>query len=201
MLEVEKLLMTARKRKAAPVGAVAVQRVSLKKLKPAAYNPRKRLRPGDPEYQRIKRSIEAYGLVDPLVWNKRTGNLVGRHQRLKVLQEMGAAAVDCSVVDLDLTREKALNLALNKVGGAWDEGSLAELLGELRDQIDPAITGFAQAEIDELLAATAAAEESDPPAGPGLVYRIIVDCRSENEQRVLLDQLTGEGLNCRATIS
>jgi len=55
--------------------------------------------------------------VEPIVWNKRTGNIVGGHQRLKVLLDMGMREVDCVVVDLDEAKEKALNLALNKIQG------------------------------------------------------------------------------------
>ena len=66
-----------------------IQKVQLEKLNPAKYNPRKDLRPGDPEYEKLKKSIETFGYVEPIVWNKRTGNIVGGHQRLKILQHQG----------------------------------------------------------------------------------------------------------------
>jgi|GEM_PF-913936 len=192
----------AKKRVTTAVQGTTIQRVPINRIKPAAYNPRKHLRPSDPEYQRIKRSISTFGLVDPLVWNKRTGNLVGGHQRLNILRdEFGAAEVDVSVVNLDDAQEKALNLALNKVAGSWDEPALAEMLKELQDEIDLAETGFSRAEIDELLDAARPQAEGEPPAGPGLVYRVVVDCRNEQQQRELLGRLSAEGLNCRATIS
>lgn len=56
-------------------------------LKAAAYNPRKDLQPEDAEYQKLRRSFEEFGYVEPVVWNERTGNLVGGHQRLKILLE------------------------------------------------------------------------------------------------------------------
>jgi len=62
--------------------------IAIKDINPAPYNPRKDLRPGDPEYENIKQSILEFDMVEPLVWNKQTGNLVGGHQRLKVLEEM-----------------------------------------------------------------------------------------------------------------
>ena len=46
-------------------------------LKPAKYNPRKDLKPGDPAYEKIKRSLHDFGYVDPIVWNEVTGNIVG----------------------------------------------------------------------------------------------------------------------------
>ncbi len=60
----------------------------LKDLDFAHYNPRKDLGPSDPEYQKLKKSIAEFGMVDPVVWNKRTGRVVGGHQTLKVLREI-----------------------------------------------------------------------------------------------------------------
>ncbi|MBT9167760.1 MAG: Nucleoid occlusion protein [Syntrophomonadaceae bacterium] len=127
-------------------------KLPINQLIPAAYNPRKDLQPGDKEYQKLRRSIEEFGYVEPIVFNRLTGNVVGGHQRLKVLLELGHTEIDCVVVELDLRREKALNLALNKIQGEWDEGKLAELMVEL-DAVafDVSLTGFDAAEIDELL--------------------------------------------------
>ena len=118
-------------------------------LKPALYNPRKDLQPGDPEYQKIKRSIEEFGYVDPIIINKDM-TVIGGHQRLKVLKEMGYTEIDCVVVDLNKTKEKALNIALNKISGDWDFTLLKELLGELEEG-EMELTGFDMDEIDEIL--------------------------------------------------
>ena len=82
-------------------------------LLPADYNPRKDLRPGDPEYEKLKRSIEQFGYVEPVIWNSTTGRVIGGHQRLKVLQDMGMTEVDCVVVELDEEHEKAIKSAAN----------------------------------------------------------------------------------------
>lgn len=66
-----------------------LQKIAIDKLKLAKYNPRKDLKPGDPEYEKLKRSILEFGYVEPIVWNSRTGNVVGGHQRLKILKEQG----------------------------------------------------------------------------------------------------------------
>ena len=127
--------------------------MALSLLTPAPYNPRKDLRPGDPEYDRIKRSIEEFGLVEPLIWNERTRHLVGGHQRLKVLLDLGCSEAEVSVVDLDEAREKVLNVALNKVQGEWDMPLLADLLEDLGDaDLDVSLTGFDLPEIEDLLA-------------------------------------------------
>ncbi len=87
-------------------------------------------------------------MIIPVVWNKRTNRVVGGHQRLTVLENEGEIEVDVSVVDLDETQERQLNVALNKIEGGWDEEKLAALLAELGD--DAPLTGFTQAEIDSL---------------------------------------------------
>ena len=94
-----------------------IEKKNVAELLPADYNPRKDLRPGDPEYEKLKRSIEQFGYVEPVIWNATTGRVVGGHQRLKVLMDMGLSEVDCVVVTLDEEHEKALNIALNKISG------------------------------------------------------------------------------------
>ena len=120
-------------------------------LLPADYNPRKDLKPGDPEYEKLKRSIETFGLVQPVIWNKSTGKVVGGHQRLKVLIDMGFTETDCVIVELDEENEKALNIALNKISGDWDKDKLALVLSELHESdFGISLTGFDMAEYDAL---------------------------------------------------
>ena len=120
-------------------------------LLPADYNPRKDLKPGDAEYEKLKRSIEQFGYVEPVIWNKTTGRVVGGHQRLKVLMDMGMTKVDCVVVEMDEDKEKALNIALNKISGDWDKDKLALLIADLQGaDFDISFTGFEPAEIDDL---------------------------------------------------
>ena len=125
-----------------------IERKKIRDMDRAAYNPRIELIPGDTEYENLRRSITTYGLIIPVVWNKRTNRVVGGHQRLTVLENEGETEVDVSVVDLDETQERQLNVALNKVEGGWDEEKLGDLLAELGD--DAPLTGFTQAEIDSL---------------------------------------------------
>jgi len=128
-----------------------IEKRPVEDLQAAEYNPRKDLKPGDPEYEKLKRSIEEFGYVEPVIWNKRTGKVVGGHQRLKVLKDLGMTEVDCVVVDLDESREKALNIALNKISGSWDNDLLANLLRDLdQSGFDVTLTGFDLAEAQEL---------------------------------------------------
>lgn len=120
-------------------------------LKPAEYNPRKKLKKGDKEYKKILDSIEEFGFADPLVVNADM-TIIGGHQRLVVAQDLGYTEVPCAVVDIDKTREKALNIALNKITGQWDDHLLAELLEDIANSGDFDIgkTGFDPPEIGEL---------------------------------------------------
>ena len=119
-------------------------------LKPAEYNPRKKLKPGDKEYKKIKASIEEFGFADPLVVNSDM-TIIGGHQRLTVAVDLGYTEVPCAVVDVDKDREKALNIALNKITGQWDDQLLADLLRDLDTaHFNTDLTGFDRAEIENL---------------------------------------------------
>lgn len=114
----------------------------IKELKKAKYNPRKNLTPKDGEYQNIKRSIEEFGYVEPIIINK-DNTIIGGHQRYTVLKDLGYDEVDVIELDVDKDKEKALNIALNKITGQWDEEKLNDLLIELNnDGFDITLTGF-----------------------------------------------------------
>jgi len=128
-----------------------IRKIPANKLNPAKYNPRKDLQPGDAEYEKLLRSVEEFGYVEPVIWNSRTGNIVGGHQRFKVLLHLGYSEIDCVVVDMDEYREKALNVALNKISGAWDIEKLYDVLTDIeRSGISPAITGYEVSEIEKM---------------------------------------------------
>lgn len=127
-----------------------ITKVNIDLLKEAEYNARIKLEPEDEEYQDIKRSLEDFGYVEPIVWNKRTGNIVGGHQRVQVLKELGETEIEVSVVDLPLKDEKQLSLALNRIKGKWDYDKLKDVLRSL-DGMDLSRTGFHPDEIAVLL--------------------------------------------------
>ena len=117
----------------------------------AEYNPRKVLTPEDSEYQKIKRSIEEFGYVDPIIINE-DGTIIGGHQRTTVLMDLGYEEVDVVVVNLDKQREKALNIALNKITGEWDELKLKDLLLDLDlGDFDITLTGFETNDLIDLV--------------------------------------------------
>ncbi len=128
-----------------------IQKLPKEKLNPAVYNPRVDLQPGDAEYEKLLRSVEEFGYVEPVIWNKRTGNIVGGNQRFKVLTQLGFEEIDSVVVDLDEYREKALNVALNKISGEWDISKLYDVVTEIQQGgLDPTLTGYEVPEIDKM---------------------------------------------------
>lgn len=157
------------------MAAIRQERRAIGELKPAEYNPRKRLQPGDEEYERLKRSIETFGYVDPIIINA-DGTVIGGHQRLFVLQDLGYAEADVAVVDLSKADEKALNVALNKISGEWDDEKLAALFADLNtDEYDLSMTGYGQDEISEIMSKLdfGDAEQEETGSAPSLSDRFI----------------------------
>lgn len=120
-------------------------------LKPAAYNPRKKLKAGDKEYEKIKNSIQEFGYVEPIIVNYDM-TVIGGHQRLTVLKDLGYTEVQCVMVHIEEeAKVKALNVALNKITGAWNEQLLADLIVDLQKEgFDTDLTGFEAPEIEQL---------------------------------------------------
>lgn len=147
----------------------------LTSLHPAPYNPRVPLQPGDPAWTRLERSLREFTLVQPLIWNARTGHLVGGHQRLEVLKHLGHTEVECFVVDLPLEREQALNITLNNphVGSDFDPQLLNRLIEDLQSlpDFDATLTGFDESQLRELVLAPAPLPP-DPPSATRSTIRI-----------------------------
>jgi ParB-like chromosome segregation protein Spo0J len=121
-----------------------VRVLAIDRLVPAPYNPRRVLKPTDRAYRKLENSLRSFGLVEPLVWNERTGRVVGGHARLRILKAMGVTEVPVSVVNLSDAREKALNVVLNnqEAQSRYDPDRLADLLDELDDLPERDQTGF-----------------------------------------------------------
>lgn len=141
-----------------------IQKISIEKLKPAEYNPRKDLQPEDEEYQKIKKSLVEFGCVIPLVVNKDM-TIIGGHQRLKILKDLGYTEIECVIVDYTKNKEKGCNIALNNenITGEWEDSKLKELLAELKmeDDFDMDMTGFSFDEVDDMLKDITGSKEDD----------------------------------------
>jgi ParB-like chromosome segregation protein Spo0J len=124
------------------MAAFELRMLPLSELIPAPYHPRLALTA--PAYKKLKASLAEFGPVEPLVWNERTGRVVGGRARLPILAELGHSEVPVSVVRLSDAREKALSLVLNnaKAQGRYDPKKLEPLLTELAELPEFALTGF-----------------------------------------------------------
>lgn len=118
------------------------------------YNPRKELTRDDPEYERLRKSLSEYGVVKPLVYNEETNTLIGGHQRIRILKDIGREEVEVSVVNLPKPKEKALNIMLNNENsmGSWDKFKLEDVVDDLdSSNIDLDLTGFGEFHVESIL--------------------------------------------------
>lgn len=124
--------------------------VPLADMRPASYNPRIRLQRGSEGYNALRESLIEFGETGGIVWNARSGNIVGGHQRYFVLLDEGIEEADVTVVDLDEQRERALNIRLNQPASTWDAKALAAAYAEIESDLRR-LTGMADAEIQDLM--------------------------------------------------
>jgi len=124
-----------------------IQRIPRSMLKEAPYNPRVM---NEHEHKLLNKSIKKNGLVDTIVWNKRTGYVVGGHQRLSELDKLEGGkdyALDVCVIDVDETEEREINIKLNNQNlmGEYDGNKLASLF--INDGVNFADAGFSALDI------------------------------------------------------
>jgi DNA modification methylase len=127
----------------------------------APYNPRTI---SDHDLEALRRSLRFFGTVEPVVVNKRSGCIVGGHQRVRAALAEEIESLPVVYVDLDEPSERQLNLALNRIHGTWDEERLAALLQELAAAgADLELTGFESDEINQILASLGPTEGLTDP--------------------------------------
>jgi hypothetical protein len=128
-----------------------LEKIKINKLIFPEYNPRKKLKQGDKEYQKIKKSIEEFGYIDPIIINK-DNTIIGGNQRATVLKDLKYKEIDCIRIDINKDKEKALNIALNKISGEWDMSKLSSLLDEIKfyNEDNFILTGFENEEFEKI---------------------------------------------------
>lgn len=131
---------------------LTIKKMKIADLDPAKYNPRKELKPGDKEFEKLKNSIEHFGYVELIVVNTANHNtVISGHQRLNVLKYLNVDEIECVTVEMNETEEKALNIAMNKVSGEWNEQLLADLIVDLQSvDFNVDLTGFEAPEVEQL---------------------------------------------------
>ncbi len=129
-------------------------------LKPDPFNPR---RISDEELEALTRSIQQFGLVDPIIVRRTDLTVIGGHQRLVAARRLGYDAVPLVLVDLSQEQARLLNLALNKIAGTWDQELLARLLKDLSvvPEVDLSLSGFGEDELQKLLKSLEARDKRD----------------------------------------
>lgn len=127
-----------------------MERRRLSDLLPAEYNPRVTLEPDDKEFQDLVGSIRTLGYAEPILINE-DGTIIGGHQRYNALLYLGWEEADVVVYPCSKVKEKALNVALNKIDGRWDAVKLVNILEQISlEGVDFTVTGFTQDELDDL---------------------------------------------------
>lgn len=131
------------------VAELKVARIALDKINPAPYNPRIELTPDDPDYKKIQESINGFGYADPMILNEHNNVLISGHQRLNILKAMGYTEADVSIVNIaDAQKEKAMNIAMNKITGRWDEGKVREILLDFTEDL-ASLAGYEKEEFEK----------------------------------------------------
>ena len=179
-----------------------IQKIKIEDLKESSYNPRKIT---DEQLKKLEDSLDKFGYVEPIIWNKRTGNVVGGHQRFKVLRKKEVVEIECVVVDLDEYQEKSLNVALNKITGEFDDDMLTDLLLDIKDN-GPELLRYCGFEDDELNVRFLVNELDkegnlenrwkvitvEPPEAPRLKERVSFYCEKEEDYKKIKEYFGGD---------
>lgn len=191
------------------------KKLGIDDLAPAPYNPRDiSKKAGDG----LSASLERFGDISGITYNRRTSRLLGGHQRVERLRALGAQMLDGAlqlangdrfpvrVVDWSEGKEKEANVAANNphIAGTFND-ALDELLAELAGGMSE--DEFAELRYDDLLDDLAkhkgGSDDADtsPQLGDGLMYSVIIDFDNETEQAKLLEEMEKRGYKCRLLMS
>ena len=126
-----------------------IKKAPVKDLVSPEWNPRQIT---TEELEKLKTSLEEFGYIEPIIVNDVNNHVVGGNQRLRALIALGYDEVDCVYVHIeDINKEKACNVALNKISGDWDEDKLRAVLEDIElSPIDIKLTGFDELELTSL---------------------------------------------------
>jgi ParB-like chromosome segregation protein Spo0J len=167
-----------------------IQVKKLKDLKPNPLNPRKSSVTQD---ENLKKSLEKFGVVEPIVFNRRSGYIVGGHFRVRELKKLGYKEVECVIVDLNEQDEKELLIRLNANTGDWD----TDLLLQDWDADKLADWGVDMPKFET-------ENEKSPFDDTGITaqnkYAVVVTCVSAFEQEEVFNDLTQKGYNCKILV-
>lgn len=149
-----------------------VEMVPIIALKSADYNPR--VMPPK-EMDDLVRSIKEFGFVEPVVANRNGNTVIGGHQRLEAAMRLKIDKVPVIFVELSESKERALNIALNKIHGFFDEHLVAEVLKNIEKE-DRELSGYSPEEEEALLKKLMREDDDVGTDNPGLGAKLEVTC-------------------------
>ena len=186
-----------------------VGKILLAHLTPDPKNPRKDLKKGDPEFEKITTSLEKFGQLDPIIFNTRTRKVLGGHQRLKVLASKGYtelntftvgaytwAFAETDLAELSPSEENAANISLNKAQGDWNMDQLLINLLDLKADGMLEVSGFDEKEFENLKKKLGEPEDSGDTSLKS-AFEVIIECANETEQEQAYNDLVEAGYKCR----
>ena len=166
-----------------------IEKKKISDLKPAPYNPRKS---NEKQEANLKKSLEKFGVVEPIVFNKQTGSIVGGHFRVRELKKLGYKEVDCVIVDLNEDDEKELNIRLNANTGEWNWEMLdvnwdADKLDEWGLELPE---DWETVEVQEK-------EQVDLSDDLKETFEVIISCTDETHQEQVYNKMIADGFEVR----
>jgi len=163
-----------------------IEKKQIADLIPAPYNPRQSTAKQE---KHLKESLEKFGLVEPIIFNKQTGYIVGGHFRVRELKKLGIKEIECVIVDLNEDDEKELNIRLNANTGSWDWDTLANDW----DVVDLEAWGLEIPQFDE------GNDEDLEDLSDKIksMFKIEVICKDEQEQEKTYNKLIEQNYECR----
>ena len=163
-----------------------IEKKQIADLIPAPYNPRQSTAKQE---KHLKESLEKFGMVEPIIFNKQTGYIVGGHFRVRELKKLGIKEIECVIVDLNEADEKELNIRLNANTGSWDWDTLANDW----EVVDLEAWGLEIPQFDE------GNDEDLEDLSDKIksMFKIEVICKDEQEQEKTYNKLIEQNYECR----
>lgn len=162
---------------------MTIETKNIQDLKPAPYNPRQSTKKQE---AKLSESLSKFGIVEPIIFNKQTGYIVGGHFRVRELKKLGYKEVPCVIVDLNEADEKELNIRLNANTGGWDWDALANTF----DELELVEWGLEVPHFDE-------EKELEKEAKLALSTKLQVECEDVVKLSELFNELQDRGFECK----
>jgi len=153
----------------------------------------------------VAKSIRRFGFGAPIL-ARRNGEIIAGHTRWEAAKKLGLDRVPVRFLDLDPAEAHLLALADNKLGEVadWDDERLAAIVNLMQSEgVDVTTgTGFDDEAIDKIVASLdTEGAEAEPELDASLGYKLVVDCKDERDQAMLLERLEADGYTCKPLIS